>query len=749
VIKLATVFCLWKEKSIMSSSSIQLIELLAKECQVTSKQVESAIQLLDDGNTVPFISRYRKHLTDSLDDNQLRLLESKLSYFRELATRKLAILKAINSQGKLTENLKKHIEAIQDKVSLEHSYAPFKTTRVSKSKLAEEAGLTKLTEQLWQSPKQPLNKAANVYINASKGFNNSEEVLEGALAIATDKIMQDLALLALLKQHLFEQAILTSTVVKSKLTEAVKFKDYFDFSAPLNRLPAHRVLAMLRGKAEGMLRLKINTDPFQKEVKGYSYCQTLIAKHLNIYLAQDDHDSWHRKVIDTAWRTKLLVSLEKQFLVQLKEQADGEAIDQFANNLTALLMASPAGEKVTLGLDPGFRSGCKLAVIDKTGKLLNTATVYPHQPQSQTEQASKKVKQLIKEYNVELIAIGNGTASRESEQFIAAVLNDLKSGIQAISVSEAGASVYSASELAANEFPELDVTLRGAVSIARRLQDPLSELVKIDPKAIGVGLYQHDVQQTLLANRLQAVVEDCVNKVGVDLNTASSCVLTHVAGLNSTIANNIVAYREENGRFNSRQDLNKVPRLGAKAFQQAAGFLTVTAGNNPLDETILHPEQYSLAEQLIKLNNQKVEQVILTPALSKQFKIPAAAANDSSLQNKENYQEILAILTMTRRDPRTEFKRAEFDQRIQKISDLEIDMVLQGVVTNVANFGAFIDLGVHQDGLVHISMLSERFIDDPHKIVKVGKIVNVKVVSVDVERKRIALTMKAVTQPSN
>jgi len=734
----------------MSSTEEQFSELLAKECQITVQQVQSAVKLLDDGNTVPFIARYRKHLTQSLDDTQLRLLDSKLIYFRELATRKLAILKAIDSQGKLTSTLRKQIEAIQDKVSLEHSYAPFKTSRISKAKLAEEAGLAKLAETLWQSPKQSLDKAASAYINVKKGFANKEEVIEGALAIAMDRISQDISLLALLKEHLFEQATLTSTVVKSKLNEAIKFKDYFDFDARLNRLPAHRVLAMLRGKTEGFLRLKINADPFQKDKKAYSYCQTLIAKHLNVYLGKDDHDSWHRKVIDTVWRTKLLVSLEKQFLVQLKEQADGEAIEQFANNLTSLLMTSPAGEKVTLGLDPGFRSGCKLAVVDKVGKLLATATIYPHQPQSQTEQASQKIKQLIKQYGVELIAIGNGTASRESEQLIAATLKDLNSTIQAISVSEAGASVYSASQFAAEEFPELDVTLRGAVSIARRLQDPLSELVKIEPKAIGVGLYQHDVQQNLLANRLQAVVEDCVNKVGVDLNTASSRVLTHVAGLNTTIAHNIVAYREANGRFNSRQELNKVPRLGAKAFQQAAGFLTVTAGDNCLDETILHPEQYELAKQLITFNNQQLKQVIVSPTLVKQFKIPAVANEtvfDGQATGKSVYQEVLNVLSMTRRDPRDEFTTAKFDQSIQKISDLDVDMELQGVVTNVANFGGFVDIGVHQDGLVHISMLSDRFIDDPHKVIKVGQIVNVKVVSVDVDRKRIALTMKTISQP--
>ena len=733
----------------MPSSTVQLAELLAKECQINTKQAESAIQLLDDGNTVPFIARYRKHLTQSLDDNQLRLLESKLGYFRELATRKNSILKAIDSQGKLTELLKQEIELIQDKVSLEHCYAPFKTTRISKAKLATDAGLTRLAEQLWASPKQPLEQIATRYINIKHGFTSTEEVLEGALAIAVDNITQDIKLLGLLKQHLFEQAMLTSTVVKSKMNEAIKFKDYFEFSARLNRLPAHRILAMLRGKSEGFLRLKIDADPFQKEKKSYSDCQTLIAKHLNVYLSKDDQTSWHRQVIDSAWRTKLLVSLEKQFLVQLKEQADAEAIEQFANNLSALLMASPAGEKVTLGLDPGFRSGCKLAIVDKTGKLLDTATIYPHQPQLQTEQAKQTVNKLIKQYKVELIAIGNGTASRESEQFIADILTSLSHDIQAISVSEAGASVYSASQLAADEFPQLDVTLRGAVSIARRLQDPLSELVKIEAKAIGVGLYQHDVQQKLLASRLQAVVEDCVNKVGVDLNTASHCVLTHVAGLNATIANNIVEYRELNGRFNSRDALKKVPRLGAKAFQQAVGFLTVTGGDNCLDETILHPEQYATAKALASFNHKTLKEVVLasdTIELTLPTSNGKIAVSDETLN--QQYQEVLTILKMSRRDPRDQFKTAQFDQSIHKISDLEVDQLLQGVVTNVANFGAFIDLGVHQDGLVHISMLSDRFVDDPHKIVKVGQIVNVKIVSVDVERKRIALTMKAIQQPA-
>ena len=735
----------------MPNSVTQLSELkdqLAKECQISASQVEAVIHLLDDGNTVPFIARYRKHLTQSLDDNQLRLLETKLIYFRELATRKQSILKAIDKAGKLTNKLKNEIQAIQDKVSLEHCYAPFKTTRITKAKLAEEAGLNRLAEELWTSPKLPLNKVAQRYINDAKGFTNSAQVLEGALAIAVDKLAQDIALTNLLKQHLFDQGEVSSVVVKSKLDDAIKFKDYFDFNSRLNRLPAHRVLAMLRGKAEGYLRLKINPDPFQKDKKAYSYCQTLIAKHLNVYLAKDDHDSWVRQVIDHAWRTKLLVSLEKQIFVQLKEQADHEAIEQFASNLSALLMASPAGEKVTLGLDPGFRSGCKIAVVDKTGELIETATIYPHQPQLQTTQAQQTIKKMIEQYNVELIAIGNGTASRESEQFISQILASIDANLQSVSVSEAGASVYSASALAAQEFPQLDVTLRGAVSIARRLQDPLSELVKIEAKAIGVGLYQHDVQQTLLTKRLQAVVEDCVNKVGVDLNTASPNVLMHVAGLNATLAQNIITYRQQHGRFKSRQALTKVPRLGTKAFQQAAGFLTVNGGDECLDETILHPEQYPLAKQLIAFNNKSTQDVLINKDASALRLPPIKQVKDSDQESiLQAYQEILMILSMMRRDPREQFKVAEFDQSIHKVSDLEVNMLLQGVVTNVANFGAFVDLGVHQDGLVHISMLSDSFVNDPHKIVKVGQVVNVKVTSIDQQRKRIALTMKNSKQP--
>ncbi|MEL0628561.1 Tex family protein [Psychromonas aquatilis] len=728
---------------IKHAENTSLIDLVAKTSAISTKQVETVIQLLNDGNTVPFIARYRKQLTQSLDDTQLRLIEEKVQYFRELIARKASILKAIEKQGKLTSAINNEIQSIEDKVTLEHSYAPFKTTRISKSQQAIEAGLLPLSEQLWKSPRLPLQQVAKHYVIKAKGIENTEQALTDALAIQVEKISQEVSLIGLLKKHLQEQATLTSRVIKTKVSEATKFKDYFDFSARLTRLPAHRILAMLRGKSEGYLRLKIEPDPYNNDKKQYSYCQTLMAKYLNIYLDKHDHDSWHRQVIDHAWRMKILPSLERQMLVHLKTLADAEAINQFANNLNALLMAPPAGEKVILGLDPGFKSGCKLAVISGGGELLSTATIYPHQPQMQSDKASQIVINLLKRFHVKLIAIGNGTASRESEHFINNLLTAAELDIDAISVSEAGASVYSASKLAANEFPDLDVTLRGAVSIARRLQDPLSELVKIDAKAIGVGLYQHDVQQTLLAEKLQGIVEDCVNKVGVDLNTASPYLLAHVAGLNQQLATNIVEYRHKNGRFTARNDLLAVPRLGAKSFQQAAGFLTVKNGSNCLDQTILHPEQYALAKKVITFNQQSVDEVVNNPA---KIKLTLPKVNDSNI--KHEMLEVINILQQERRDPRSAFISASFDQNINKITDLEPGLSLQGVVTNVANFGAFVDLGVHQDGLVHISMLSDGFVDDPHKIVKVNQIVNVKVESVDIERKRIALTMKNVVQPN-
>ena len=727
-------------KKLMTTNS-QLTAILSKVCQITPKQVNATINLLDEGNTVPFIARYRKNITDSLNDVQLRLLESQLTYFRELASRKISILKAIDKQGKLTDKLKADIEQIEDKVTLEHCYSPFKVSRVNKVQLAREAGLDSLAKTLWQYPKQPLTKITPRYINAKLGFSDHDKVIEGALLVAMEQITQDITLVTILKEHLSIKASLTSKVVKSKIEIAEKYRDYFDFSNPLNRVPSHRVLALFRGKSEGFLRLKIDPDTHQKDKKAYSYCQTLIAKHLNIYLSKDDHDSWHRKVIDNVWRTKLLPGLEKQFFVQLKARADIEAIEQFANNLHSLLMASPAGGKVTLGLDPGFRSGCKLAVIDATGQLLATKVIYPHQPQNQKQQSLAIISDLINKFNVQLIAIGNGTASRESKALIDEAIKQFDN-VKSVSVSEAGASVYSASELAANEFPKLDVTLRGAVSIARRLQDPLSELVKIDAKAIGVGLYQHDVDQTLLTQRLHSVVEDCVNQVGIDLNTASSCVLKYVAGLNESLANNIVSYRNEFGRFSSRDELTKVPRLGIKAFQQSAGFLVVRDGDNPFDETILHPEQYYYADKLITYNKMNIHEVI-GKVDSIAFEIPSSTSEDQF-----TYQEIIKILKQSIRDPRNKFVTADFIKDVSCINSLVLDMQLQGVVTNVANFGAFVDIGIHQDGLVHISMLSDAFTDDPHKIIKVGQIVNVKVINVDVERKRIALSMKNVSQPN-
>lgn len=725
----------------------KLIQLVSKTCHITERQASNTIQLLDDGNTVPFIARYRKHITDSLDDTQLRLLKEKLDYFRTLIDRKKSILVAIDEQGKLTDELLIYIESIEDKAILEQCYSPFKSTRVSKVSKAHSAGLQSLADKLWLKPTLCPNKMSLQYINASKGFNSTADVLEGTLTLALDSLSKDVTLIAGLTRHILSRGFITSSAVKSKINEAINFKDYFNFNSRINKLPAHRVLAMLRGKAEGYLRLKINEEPSKKHGVNYSYCQTLIAKHLKIYLSNNDHDSWHRFVIDKAWRTKLLPNIEKQVFKIIKDKADQDAIEQFANNMYSLLMAAPVGEKVTLGIDPGFKSGCKLAVVDQVGKLVDFATIYPHQPQLQDKAATAIVLKLLTQYNVEFIAIGNGTASRESEQFIHTLLIDQFSTIQTVSVSEAGASVYSASELASIEFPALDVTFRGAVSIARRLQDPLSELVKVEAKAIGVGLYQHDVHQIRLENRLNMVVEECVNKVGVDLNTASAHLLAHVSGLNFNVANNIVHYREKYGRFMSRESLNNVPKLGKKTFQQAAGFLTVTQGDNCLDETILHPEQYLLANNIIKNNGLTVESVVFSKKLH-HLKIPNVPVfTKGQAQLQSTYQEILNILNMKRRDPRENFKGAKFNKAIKNIFDLEIEMTVQGQVSNVANFGVFVDIGIHQDGLVHISMLNEDFVTDPNLIVKVGQIVNVKVVDIDVLRKRISLSMKSIQQP--
>lgn len=723
----------------MNSDSHAIKQLLADELSIFPQQVDAFITLYDDGNTVPFIARYRKEATSGLDDVQLRLLETRLNYLRELTTRRSAILKSLTEQKKLTPQLKKQIEECVNKTALELLYAPFKSKRVSKGAVAIEAGIEALADKLWFQHEADRELLAGKYINTDKGFSDGKAVLDGALAILIERLSSDMALLDKLRKHLLTYAQFRCQVVKGKEQAAAKFKDYFDYSERVNRIAAHRFLAILRGKSEGFLRLKLEADPKQDKSVKTSYCETIIANHLGFSLNSLPANSWRAEVINKAWKSKLSGLLETQLISALKEQAYDSAIEVFASNLKDLLMAAPAGRKVVLGLDPGFRTGCKVAVIDPTGKLLDYATIYPHAPASKTQQAEALLFNLIEKYSVDLIAIGNGTASRETDSFVRDCLSKQSTNVTQLIVSEAGASVYSASELAAIEFPDLDVTIRGAISIARRLQDPLAELVKIDAKAIGVGLYQHDLNQSQLSRRLQAVVEDCVNAVGVDLNTASVSLLSFIAGLNTTIAQNIVNYRDANGLFRSRQTLKKVPRLGDKAFQQCAGFLRIADGDNPLDNSAVHPEAYTLVNKVANQQNKAVSALINNGELLGRVNIESVVTEQFGLLT---IKEILNELAKPGRDPRPAFKTVRFAKGINKIDDLHVDMILQGVISNVTSFGAFVDIGVHQDGLVHISQLADKFVSDPLQVVKVGQIVQVKVLEVDSQRKRIALTMR-------
>ena len=723
----------------MNLNTALINQTLASELLITAKQVTAFVALYDDGNTVPFIARYRKEATSGLDDCQLRLLETRLIYLRELNVRRTAILKTLADQDKLTCQLKSQIESCVNKSALELLYLPFKSKRISKGTVAIEAGLEPLADKLWYQDEADKELLARKYLNAKQGFNDIKAVLDGALIILVERIGSDIVLLEKLRKHLLSNALLVSKVVKGSDQTASKFKDYFDYSERLNKIASHRLLAMVRGKNEGFLKLKLQADPKQDKSSKTSYCEILIANHLGFSLNSLPANSWRAEVIKKAWKSKLAALLETQLISSLKEKAYDSAIDVFASNLKDLLMAAPAGRKVVLGLDPGFRSGCKVAVIDETGKLLDYATIYPHAPVFKAEQAEVLLLKLIEKYKVDLIAIGNGTASRETDSFVRDSLSKQSAKVTQLIVSEAGASVYSASELASLEFPQLDVSIRGAVSIARRLQDPLAELVKIDAKAIGVGLYQHDLNQTLLSKRLQAVVEDCVNAVGVDLNSASVSLLSFIAGLNNTIAQNIVNYRDTHGIFRSRQTLKKVPRLGDKAFVQCAGFLRIIDGNNPLDNSAVHPEAYSLVNKIAKQQNQEVKELLNNlDSLNK--------VNIEQLVNQQfgllTIKEIVNELSKPRRDPRPLFKTVSFAKGINKLADLSLDMVLQGVVSNVTSFGAFVDIGVHQDGLVHISQLADKFVSDPLQVVKAGQIVKVKVLELDLDRKRVALTMR-------
>lgn len=714
----------------------QINHALATELAVSQHQVDAAVRLLDEGATVPFIARYRKEATGGLDDTQLRNLHSRLGYLRELEDRRAVILNSISEQGKLSDALKKELLSADTKTRLEDLYLPYKPKRRTKGQMAIEAGLQPLADRLFNDPNQDPQLLAAGFIKPDDGVADVKAALDGAKYILMERFAEQADLLEAVRRHLSQHGQLQARVVAGQEQSGAKFKDYFEHQEPIGKVPSHRLLAMLRGRNEGVLSLNLVV-----ETQADSHpCEAIIARHVGWQNKGRAADSWLAGVVSWTWRVKLSLQMETELLGQARELAEAEAIKVFALNLQDLLMAAPAGARVTMGLDPGIRTGVKVVVVDGTGKLLAQDTVYPFEPFKKVEQSLRTLDELCRRYNVSLVSIGNGTASRETERLVETLIKqspELK--LQKVVVSEAGASVYSASELAANEFPDLDVSLRGAVSIARRLQDPLAELVKIDPKSIGVGQYQHDVSQGQLARNLDAVVEDCVNAVGVDVNMASAPLLTRVSGLTPTLAQNIVAYRDELGVFTDRKQLLKVPRLGPKAFEQCAGFLRIRDGKNPLDASSVHPEAYPVVKRIIDKQQQPVQSLIGNASLLNTLNPKDYTDEHFGLPT---VQDILKELEKPGRDPRPEFKAARFMEGVEKPSDLIPDMVLEGVVTNVTNFGAFVDIGVHQDGLVHISALTDRFIKDPREVVKAGDIVKVKVMEVDLQRKRIALTMR-------
>ncbi|MFN3702112.1 Tex family protein [Thermomonas sp.] len=730
----------------MTPSSPALARSLAQKIAATiaddigaqPQQVQAAVGLLDEGATVPFIARYRKEVTGGLDDTQLRTLETRLTYLREMEDRRAAILSSIEEQGKLTDALRAEIEAADSKSRLEDLYLPYKQKRRTRAQIAREAGLEPLADGLLADPTRVPEEFAAGFVDADKGVADAKAALEGARAILIERWGEDAALLGELREWLAREGLIRSKVVEGKEAAGEKFRDYFDHAEPLAKIPSHRMLALLRGRREECLQLDL--DPGADAEAGHQYAEGRIALHAGIESRGRPADTWLRNAVRLAWRAKIHMHLLLDLFNQAREKAEGEAIAVFGDNLKDLLLAAPAGPKAVLGLDPGLRTGVKVAVVDATGKLVATDTLYPHEPRRQWDQSLATLKKLCLAHGVQLIAIGNGTASRETDKLAGDLLKqvpELKA--QKIVVSEAGASVYSASELAAKEFPTLDVSLRGAVSIARRLQDPLAELVKIEPKAIGVGQYQHDVDQYRLARALDAKVEDCVNAVGVDVNTASSALLARVSGLSATVAENIVAYRDQHGPFSTRKALLKVPRLGEKTFEQCAGFLRIMDGEQPLDASAVHPEAYPVVERILAAGGKSVKQIIGDTAFLRSLK--AAQFTDARF-GEPTVRDILKELEKPGRDPRPEFKAAQFADGVEDIKDLRPGMVLEGVVSNVAAFGAFVDIGVHQDGLIHISALSDRYVKDPRDVVKAGDIVKVKVLEVDVARKRIALTRR-------
>ncbi len=739
--------------TISEAAQIKIVQTIAKELSVGPHQVAAAIALLDEGSTVPFIARYRKEATGNLDDTRLRNVEERLLYLRELEERRVVILASIGEQGKLTDELSAAIEAAATKQTLEDIYLPYKPKRRTRAQIAREAGLEPLADALLADPTLDPEQEAAKYVNvraATDGVDavnvpDAQAALDGARDILCERFAETAELLANLRARMWEQGIVTSAVMKGKETaEEEKFRDYYAYSETIRTIPSHRALALFRGQSLGVLKIELGLGEEIEATAVPHPCVAMIAAHFGIEDRGRRADHWLAEVCHWTWRVKAHLHISTELLTQLREAAETEAIKIFGRNLHELLLAAPAGPKAVLGLDPGIRTGCKVAVVDATGKLLETATIYPHQPRNDWQGSVATLARLVVQHGVELISIGNGTASRETDRLAADVIKLVAAKmperkVNKIVVSEAGASVYSASAFAAAEFPELDVSLRGAVSIARRLQDPLAELVKIEPKSIGVGQYQHDVNQRALARSLDATVEDCVNAVGVDVNTASAPLLARVSGLNKVLAKNIVEYRDANGPFPNRKTIRKVPRLGDKTFEQAAGFLRINDGDNPLDRSSVHPEAYPVVERILARIGKGIGAVMGQPA-ALQGLSPAEFTDDKF--GVPTVLDILTELEKPGRDPRPEFKTATFQDGIESLADLRPGMILEGVVTNVAAFGAFVDIGVHQDGLVHVSALANKFVKDPHEIVKPGQIVKVKVLDVDVKRQRIALSMR-------
>lgn len=713
---------------------------IAEEIAARPEQVVATVAMLDDGATVPFIARYRKEVTGGLDDTQLRRLQERLLYLRELEDRRDAILKSISEQQKLTPELETQIRGATTKTTLEDLYLPYKPKRRTRAQIAREAGLQPLADALLADPTLNPEQTAAAYVDADKGVADVKAALEGARYILIEQFGEDATLLGQLRDYFWNSAHLMSELVEGKATEGAKYRDYFEFSEAVTKIPSHRVMALFRARNESILNLKIDipSDPENPPLK--HPCETMIAKYWKIVDQGRAADSWLQDVVRWTWRVKVHTHLQTDFLTELRDRAETDAIEVFARNIKDLLLAAPAGKKVTLGLDPGLRTGVKVAVIDETGKVLDHTAIFPNAPQNRIEEAALALKKFCEKYNVQLVSIGNGTASRETDSFVAQFCKAFPQfKLKKVIVNEAGASVYSASEFASQELPDLDVTIRGAVSIARRLQDPLAELVKIEPKSIGVGQYQHDVSQVKLSRSLEAVVEDCVNAVGVDINTASAPLLKRVSGLTQTLVNNILEFRDKNGQFRSREDLKKVPRFGDKSFEQAAGFLRIQEAENPLDASAVHPESYALVEEIARRNNRDVKSLIGDGSFLRSLNAKDYVTEQYGLPT---VQDILRELEKPGRDPRGEFRTAELKEGVEEIKHLQPGMVLEGTVTNVTNFGAFVDIGVHQDGLVHISALSDKFVKDPHEVVKAGQIVKVKVLEVDHERKRIALTCR-------